>query len=80
MSNAEQKRKDAAHVVRNAVQDAAHDVRNAVQDAGHGAKNKVQDAADDASSYITTSVLLAFVGALILIAILRMVSGRRRLA
>ncbi len=105
MSNAEQKLKDAAHDVKNAVKDTADDVKNAVkdaahdaknkvedadtaprrrraknavQDAAHDAKNRVQDATDDASNYIVTSVLLAFVGAVILIALLRLVSGRRR--
>jgi len=80
MSNTEQKLKDAdtAHDAKNIVQDTAHDVKNAIQDAAHDAKNKVQDAADDASSYIVTSILVAFVGAVILIGLLRLVSGRRR--
>ena len=50
-----------------------------LKDTAHDAKNRVQDATDDASSYIVTSVLLVFVGAAVLIALLRLVSGRRRL-
>ncbi len=42
------------------------------------AQLKLKNAADDASNYIVTSVLLAFVGAVVLMAFLRLVSGRRR--
>ena len=69
MSNTEQKLKDA---------DTAHDAKNIVQDTAHDVKNAVQDAADNASSYIVTSILVALVGAVILIGLLRLVSGRRR--
>lgn len=78
MSDAKQELKDTVHDVKNAAKDTAHDMKNAVQDAGYGAKTKVQNAADDASNYIVTSVLLAFVGAVILMRLLRLVSGRRR--
>ena len=64
MSNAEQKLKDTAHDVRNAVQDAAHDAKNRMEDAdtAHDAKNKVQDAAYELKNVVHSLIAQKYSG------------------